>query len=68
MFIGDASKIGLIRQPQSKGRYRVYEESDIEILVLIKEAKQLGITLSKLQGVIVYTNGKVDWLKKIFLK
>ncbi|WP_076915513.1 MerR family transcriptional regulator [Pseudoalteromonas sp. TAB23] len=61
-------KIVLIRQPQSKGRYRVYEESDIEILVLIKEAKQLGITLSKLQGVIVYTNGKVDWLKKIFLK
>ena len=62
-------KIGLIRQPQRKGSYRVYNESDIEVLVLIKEAKELGIALSKLQGVIVYTDGKIDWLKiKIFLK
>jgi MerR family copper efflux transcriptional regulator len=83
MYIGEASKktglsikairfyeeIGLIRQPERRGRYRIYEETDIEILVLIKEAKELGITLSKLQGVIVYNNGKVDWLKiKIFLR
>lgn len=77
MYIGEASKksglsikairfyeaIGLIKQPERKGRYRLYEETDIEILVLIKEAKELGITLSKLQGVIVYKDGKADWLK-----
>jgi len=83
MYIGEASKktglsikairfyekIGLIKQPERKGRYRVYEETHIELLVLIKEAKELGITLSKLQGVIGYNNGKVDWPKiKRFLK
>jgi len=83
MYIGEASKrtglsikairfyeeIGLIRLPERKGRYRLYEETDIEILVLIKEAKELGINLSKLKGVIVYNDGKVDWLKiKVFLR
>lgn len=82
MYIGEASKetglsikairfyeeIGLIRQPERKGRYRVYKETDIELLILIKEAKELGITLSKLKGVITYNNGKVDWVNiKIFL-
>jgi len=44
-------------------------ETDIEILMLIKEAKKFGITLSQLKGVIVYNNGKVDWGKIIvFLK
>ncbi len=82
MYIGEASKktglsikairfyeeIGLIRPPERKGRYRVYEETDIELLILIKEAKELGITLSKLKGVITYNNGKVNWGNiKIFL-
>lgn len=82
MYIGEASKKtdlsikairfyeekGLIRQPERKGRYRVYDETDIELLILIKEAKELGITLSKLKGVIIYNNGKVDWGRiKIFL-
>lgn len=83
MYIGEASKktglsikairfyekIGLIRQLERKGRYRVYEETHIELLILIKEAKELGITLSKLQGVIVYNKGNVDWQKiKRFLR
>ena len=58
----------MIRQPERKGRYRVYEETDIELLLLIKEAKEFGITLSKLKGVITYNNGNVDWGNiKIFL-
>lgn len=52
---------GLIRQPERVGRYRVYKETDIELLVLIKEAKELGVTLSQLKGVVTYSNGKVDW-------
>lgn len=60
---------GLIRQPKRKGRYRVYDETDLELLILIKEAKDLGIPLSKLKSVIIYNNGKIDWGEiKIFLR
>ena len=73
MYIGEASKktglsikairfyeeIGLIRQSERIGRYRVYKETDIELLILIKEAKELGVALSQLKGVITYNNGKV---------
>jgi MerR family copper efflux transcriptional regulator len=60
--------IGLIKSPKRVGRYRVYQETEIELLVLIKEAKALGATLSQLKGVIVYSNGNVDWANiKVFL-
>jgi len=83
MYIGEASKKtgvsikairfyeerGLIRQPERIGKYRVYQETDIELLILIKEAKELGVTLTQLEGVITYNNSKVDWGKiKIFLR
>jgi len=82
MYIGEASKksglsikairfyeeIGLIRRLPRSGRYRVYSESDIDLLVLIKEAKQLGVKLSQLKMVFVYKDGNIDWSKiKIFL-
>ncbi len=82
MYIGEASKktglsikairfyekIGLISPPERIGRYRIYKDTEIELLLLIKEAKELGVTLSQLKGVIVYNNGKVDWAKiKLFL-
>ena len=75
MYIGEAAKItglsikairfyeekGLIPKPNRSGRYRVYQHSDIEILLLIKEAKSFGVTLAQLKSVIVYSNGQVDW-------
>ena len=75
MYIGEVSKQtglsvktirfyeerGLIPAPKRKGRYRVYSEVHIEILSLIREAKELGVTLSKLEGVVVYKNGEPDW-------
>jgi len=82
MYIGEASKRtdlsiktirfyeekGLIRQPERIGRYRVYQETDIEVLILIKEARELGVTLSQIKGIIVYNDGKVDWANiKMFL-
>ena len=82
MYIGEASKKtglsikairvyeekGLIVRPERIGRYRVYKELDIELLILIKEAKELGVTLSQLKGIIVYKDGKVDWaIIKTFL-
>lgn len=83
MYIGEASKKtglsikairfyekrGLIRRPERIGRYRVYENMDIELLILIKEAKNLGVTLSQLKGVITYNDDKLEWGNiKIFLK
>ncbi len=59
----------LIPTPQRSGRYRVYTESDIELLVLIKEARNLGVSLSQLKGVIILKNDTVDWQKiSVFMK
>lgn len=52
---------GLIMPPPRKGRYRVYSDTHIDILNLIKEAKSLGTTLSQLKSAIVYKNGDIDW-------
>ncbi len=54
---------GLIRTPARIGRYRVYTETDIELLLLIKEAKTFGVTLNQLKGVIQYTGEEVDWTR-----
>ncbi len=82
MYIGEAANVtglsikairfyeekGLIQPPKRVGRYRVYQDREIEILILIKEAKALGITLAQLKGIIVYNNGEVDWANiKVFL-
>jgi len=75
MYIGEAAKRtglsikairfyeakGLIEIPARSGSYRIYRERDIDILLLIKEAKALGATLKQLQDVIVYRDGAVDW-------
>jgi len=75
MYIGEISKKtglsikairlyeekGLIPTPKRSGRYRIYQESDVDILLLIKEAKSFGVTLAQLKSVIVYSNGQVDW-------
>ncbi len=77
MYIGEVSKKtglsvkairlyeekGLIPVPKRLGAYRVYQASDLDILVLIKEARAVDITLSQLKDVIVFKEGKVDWQK-----
>jgi len=82
MYIGEAAKKtglsikairfyeaqGLIEPPARLGRYRVYTTQDLELLLLIKEATELGVALSQLKGVISYRNGKIDWKNiKVFL-
>jgi DNA-binding transcriptional MerR regulator len=58
----------LIKEPARLGRYRVYQAADIELLILIKEATQLGVTLSQLKSVISYSDGQIDWQRiKTFL-
>lgn len=75
MFIGEVSKItklsvkairlyeekGLIVAPKRKGVYRIYTEEHLEVLNLISEAKELGLTLAEIRGVISYQNGKANW-------
>lgn len=77
MYIGEAAKqtglsikairfyesIGLIPTPKRHGRYRVYSDRDLDMLLLIKEAKQLGFTLNQLKSAVVLENDKVDWDK-----
>ncbi|UXI03005.1 MerR family transcriptional regulator [Photobacterium sp. TY1-4] len=41
--------IGLIKAPQREGKYRVYDESYLPVLAMIKLAKTLGFTLEELK-------------------
>ena len=52
---------GLITAPPRQGRYRVYNKSHVEVLLLIVEAKALGATLAELKGALIYNNGALDW-------
>jgi len=75
MYIGEVSKKtglsikairlyeekGLIPKPKRLGRYRVYQNADIDILLLIKEAKSFGITLAQLKEMIEFKQGEIDW-------
>ncbi|MFD2179721.1 MerR family transcriptional regulator [Veronia pacifica] len=65
MFIGKLSKkvgisikairyyeeIGLIKPAQREGKYRVYDDSYIPVLEIIKLAKKLGFTLDELKEI-----------------
>lgn len=75
MYIGEVSKLtgvsikairfyeekGLLPTPQRLGRYRVYRSADVSILLLIKEAKSLGMTLSQLKAAARFHEGELDW-------
>ncbi|UAB73483.1 MerR family transcriptional regulator [Vibrio sp. SCSIO 43132] len=65
MYIGELSKktgvsvkairhyedIALIKSPQRDGKYRVYDDSYIQVLGMIKAAKGLGFTLEELRTI-----------------
>lgn len=44
--------LGLIPEPQRKGRYRIYSESDVSLICTIKRAQSLGFSLKEITGVI----------------
>lgn len=52
---------GIIMAPARKGQYRIYNQTHVELFHLIREAKQLGATLSQIKQAIVYKDGAVDW-------
>lgn len=52
----------LIPAPKRSGRYRVYTEAHIELLLLI-EAKALGLTLAQLEPLVALDDDRPDWEK-----
>lgn len=83
MYIGEAAKktgltikairlyeeMGLIEAPTRLGRYRVYSATDLELLHLIVQAKQLGVKLNELKSVILFRDGEPDWQRiGVFLR
>ncbi|MFK9003661.1 MerR family transcriptional regulator [Pseudomonas pergaminensis] len=44
--------IGLLPAPQRQGQYRVYSEQNVELLMFIKCAQQLGFKLKELQEIL----------------
>jgi MerR family transcriptional regulator, copper efflux regulator len=79
MYIGEVSKItglsikairlyekkGLIPTPERIGRFRIYNDSYIDRLMFIKDAKTLGVTLAQLKEVLhLDRKGAEDFLIK----
>lgn len=66
MYIGNFSKLanvsrktirlyeemGLLPTPKRKGKYRIYEPKDVEVIQTIKFAQSLGFKLNELNGVV----------------
>lgn len=44
-------EIALIKSPQRDGKYRVYDDSYVQVLSMIKAAKGLGFTLEELRTI-----------------
>ena len=75
MFIGEVSKksnipvktiryyeeFGLLNQAKrTQAKYRIYIQKDLEKLLFIKKAKDLGLTLAEIKKIIKRSNSGVD--------
>lgn len=75
MFIGEVSKLtgatprairlyedlGLIPVPDRKGKYRYYDERDVDLVAIIREAQQLGFTLAEIKALSHQATGCEDF-------
>lgn len=66
MYIGELSKktgvsvkairyyeeVALISPPKRKGKYRVFGENDVKVIMMIKKAQELGFSLKELKGIV----------------
>jgi len=52
---------GLIPVPPRVGRYRHYSESTVELLLLIRGARAMGLSIRDLKNMIRWVDGQVDW-------
>jgi MerR family copper efflux transcriptional regulator len=74
LYIGEISKLsgatpkairlyeslGLLSNIKRNGNYRIYDESDVEFVRLIKVAQTLGMSLSDLKNIFVGHN-ELNW-------
>lgn len=55
--------IGLLPAAQRQGKYRVYDQPSIDLLIFIKCAQQLGFRLKELQAIFAGHQGQaMPWL------
>ena len=56
-------EIGLLPEPERKGKYRIYSQQSVEILTFIKCGQQLGFKLKELQMILnhYYHSEKFPW-------
>ena len=52
---------GLIKVARADGNYRLYNTTHIDLLLLIKQAREIGVPVKKLQTIIVYDHDQIDW-------
>ncbi len=45
-------KIGILPKPRRRGRYRLYEATDIGRLVFVRRARELGFTLDEVRALL----------------
>jgi DNA-binding transcriptional MerR regulator len=50
--------IGLLPAAQRQGKYRVYDQQSVDLLILIKCAQQLGFRLKELQAIFTGHQGR----------
>jgi len=79
MFIGSAARKtglsikairfyereGLIPTPARAGRYRRYDDTTVELLLLIKEARALGLSIAGLKELIQWVDGQMNWQRVV---
>src|SRR5947207_7392581 len=45
-------RIGLLRVPERRGRYRIYRSGDVERLAFVRRARALGFTLDEVRALL----------------
>jgi DNA-binding transcriptional MerR regulator len=53
--------VGLIPAPARAGRYRRYDEAAIERLLLVRDAKALGLSIAQIKRLLAQSGGTLDW-------
>lgn len=48
--------IGLIPEPERSGTYRIYNEHDVSVIAMIRQAQVLGFTLKELKEIVSIKN------------
>lgn len=54
-------EIGLLPTPRREGKYRVYTQETVELLVFIKCAQQLGFRLREMQEIFQREDDRTRW-------